>query len=40
MGKSFTERNASFGGQNSGSLEVAAAMEREREGGEERKKKK
>jgi hypothetical protein len=40
--KSFTERNASFGGRNLGSLEVVAAMEREREreGGEERKRKK
>jgi hypothetical protein len=35
--KSFTERNTSFGGQNSRSPEVAVAMERE--GGEKRKKK-
>jgi hypothetical protein len=33
--KSFMKRNTSFGVQNSGSPEVAAAMERE--GGEERK---
>jgi hypothetical protein len=44
--KSFTERNTSFGGRNLGSLEVVAAMERERErerereGGREEKKEK
>jgi hypothetical protein len=38
--KSFTERNASFGGRNLGSLEVVAAMERERERGREEKKEK
>jgi hypothetical protein len=36
LGKSFTERNTTFSGRNSGSPEVAVAMERE--GGEERKK--
>jgi hypothetical protein len=36
LGKSFMKRNTSFDARNSGSPEVAAAMERE--GGEERKK--